>query len=134
MDAEWLLRSASGAVIALSGIFVITGVVLIRLGMRDHHRLAMLTACALAAVFVVLYAITSTLYPQRTYAGGFRSLYLSVLWSHTALSVVNLPLAVVTVYLALKKRFERHRKVAPFTAALWVYVAASGWLVFLFNG
>ncbi len=133
-DLEALLLHSSRAVIAASGIFIIIGVVLIRMGLRDFHKKAMLLASILAIIFVILYITRTSLFPVARYAGEHRTLYLSVLWSHTVLSLVNLPLAVITVYLGLKGRFERHKRVAPYTAAVWIYVAASGWTIFLFHG
>jgi len=133
MGLEWALATASQAAIAASGLLVAAGVVLVRLGRRDLHRRAMLTACAFAVVFVALYVASSTLFPPERYSGGMRRLFYSLLWSHTFLSLVNLPLAVATVYLAFKGRFDRHRRVAPFTAGVWMYVAASGWTIFLMN-
>ncbi|MFQ5442264.1 MAG: DUF420 domain-containing protein [Thermodesulfobacteriota bacterium] len=124
----------SRSTIALSGLSVVAGVVFILLGERGRHRAAMLTAAAFAVVFLVLYIIKSSLFPFQPYRGAYRTLFHFILWSHTFLSLVNLPLAVVTIYLALKKRFERHRRIAPYTAGVWIYVAGSGWLVFLFNG
>lgn len=107
--------------------------VLIKTGHRDYHKKAMLMASFLAVIFVILYIARTSLFSVERYAGENRGLYLSVLWSHTALSLVNLPLAVITVYLALKGRFAGHKRIAPYTAAVWIYVAASGWTIFLFH-
>lgn len=134
MSLESLLVEGSRATIAASGLLIVAGVVMIILGKRELHKRMMLTACALAACFVLLYLARSSLFPPSKYMGEHRGLYLSVLWSHTVLSLVNLPLAAATVYFALKGVFKRHRRIAPFTAAVWVYVAASGWTIFLFNG
>ena len=133
-DLEALLLHSSRAIIAASGICIIIGVVLIRTGHRDFHKKAMLLASFLAIIFVILYITRTSLFPVARYAGEHRTLYLSVLWSHTALSLVNLPLAAGTVYLGLKGKFERHKRIAPYTAAVWIYVAASGWTIFLFHG
>ena len=133
MGLEAFLALASRTTIALSGISVATGVVLILTGRRNAHRAAMLTAAGLAALFVVLYVIRSTLFPFKSYSGEYKNLFRFILFSHTTLSLVNLPLAVITIYLGLKGKFERHKRIAPYTAAVWIYVALSGWLVFLFN-
>jgi putative membrane protein len=93
----------------------------------------MLLASFLAVIFVILYIARTSLFPIERYAGEHRGIYLSVLWSHTVLSLVNLPLAVITVYLAFKARFAGHKRIAPYTAAVWIYVAASGWTIFLFH-
>ncbi len=107
--------------------------VLIKTGHRDYHKKAMLMASFLAVIFVILYIARTSLFSVERYAGEHRGIYLSVLWSHTVLSLVNLPLAIITVYLAFKGRFDGHKKIAPYTAAVWIYVAASGWTIFLFH-
>ncbi len=133
MPTEWLLFSGSRLTIALSGLLILVGVILIKTGNRDWHKRAMMTASVLALIFVVLYLVKSAYFPPKKYAGDYRGLYLFILWSHTLLSLVNLPLAVITVYMALKHRFDRHVRIAPYTAGVWVYVAASGWLIYFFN-
>ncbi len=134
MTLELALARGGQTTIALSGLLIAAGVVSILTGRSGAHKKMMIAACVLAAVFVVIYVVRSSLFPHVPYAGEHRGLYLSVLFSHTVMSLVNLPLAVITVYLALKGRTDRHRKVAPYTAAVWIYVAATGWSIFLFNG
>lgn len=130
---ESIIFSLSRVTIALSGLLVVTGVIFIKLGQRERHKFAMCSAAVLALVFVVLYAIRSAYFPAPKYAGEYRAIFLAILGSHTVLSLVNLPLAIGTIYLAMKGRFDRHRRIAPCTAAIWIYVAFSGWLIFFFN-
>ncbi len=130
---EWWLYNGSRTTIALSGLSGIAGVVLIRLGVKEWHKRVMAVACVLALIFVGLYLARSALFPPPKYHGDWRSLYLWILGSHTIMSVVNLPLVIVTLFLALTGRFKGHKRVAPYTAAVWIFVAASGWTIFLFN-
>ncbi len=130
---EAVLLYLSLATIGSSGLAIITGVLFIRFGWKVRHRRAMLAASILAVVFVGLYLTRSYLFPHHRYMGEYRTFFLSVLWSHTFLSVVNFPLAVVTIYLAFKGRFKSHRMIAPYTAGVWIYVAASGWTVYFMN-
>jgi len=127
-----LLTFLSTTTIALSGLLILTGLVLIKLGKRELHKKAMLTASFLALLFVILYLVKSSLYPPKKYEGEHKSLYLFILWSHTVMSIINFPLAVYTVYLGLKGRYEKHKKVAPITAIVWIYVALTGWMIYFF--
>ncbi|MFQ5586216.1 MAG: DUF420 domain-containing protein [Thermodesulfobacteriota bacterium] len=127
-----LLLYTSLATIGLSGLLIITGIVLIRKGCRAYHKKAMLSASLFALIFVGLYLIRSSLFPPERYAGEYRTLFLAILWSHTFLAVVNFPMAVYTIYLGLKERFDRHKKIAPYTAGVWIYVAITGWAIYLF--
>ena len=128
-----LLLYSALAVNALSGLLIITGIVFIRLGWKVRHRKVMITACILALFFVGLYVTRSSMFPPNRYGTEYRTLFLVVLWTHTVLAVVNFPMAGYTVYLALKERFDRHKRLAPYTAGVWIYVAASGWMVYFLN-
>ncbi len=123
--------------ISVSGIAIVLGVILIKAGKRQAHKRAMITASVFALIFVFLYILRNLLQaqglvPVGRYEGPYRGLFLFILWSHTALAIVNFPLAVITLRYALKGLFERHRKIAPITAFVWIYVAITGWLIFYF--
>lgn len=132
MSAYKFLLYGSQFTIGISGILIISGVILIKRGYKELHRKAMIFASLFALLFVIMYLIRSSFFPHIKYRGNHRGLYLFTLWSHTFLSVVNLPLVIDTLYLAFKNRFEKHKKVAPYTAAIWIYVAGTGWLIFFF--
>lgn len=132
MNSYSLLLYGSLLTIAVSGILVISGLVFITLGDRGYHKYAMSSASVFALIFVVLYLTRTSLYPHTPYSGGHRVLYFSVLWSHTILSAINFPLVIYTVYLAIKKRYDRHKSIAPYTAGVWIYVAVTGWLIRIF--
>lgn len=132
MATKELLTLLSLTTIGLSGISIITGVFFILNKNKEVHKKCMLTACGFAAVFVVLYLTKSYLYEPTKYTGANIGLYRFVLLSHTILAMVNLPLAIYTVYLGLKDKIDKHKKVAPFTAAIWIYVALTGWAIYFF--
>jgi putative membrane protein len=52
-----------------------------------------------------------------------------ILISHITLSVVALPLVLITLFLALTRRFATHRKVARWTYPIWLYVSVTGVIV-----
>ena len=123
--------------ISISGIAIVLGIFFIKAGKREAHKKAMITASVFALVFVLLYVLRNVLQaqglvPVGKYEGPYRGLFLFILWSHTALAIVNFPLAVITLRYAFKGMFEKHRKIAPITAFVWIYVAVTGWLIFYF--
>jgi uncharacterized membrane protein YozB (DUF420 family) len=61
----------------------------------------------------------------------FRPIYLGILLTHTVLAVVIVPLAIVTLSRAMGQRFDRHRQIARWTWPLWMYVSATGVLIYL---
>ncbi|ADC88899.1 protein of unknown function DUF420 [Thermocrinis albus DSM 14484] len=129
---EHLLNWLSLLTIGISGISLLTGLVFIKLGKRDLHKRAMLTASVFAILFVMLYLVRTALFPHRSYQGPYRELFSFILWSHTFLAIVNFPLAIITIRYAFREAFQQHRKVAPITALVWLYVAVTGWLIYAF--
>ena len=127
-----LLTALSLLTIGASGVLILTGLYLVKTGRRELHKRAMLTASFLALLFLIFYLIKYFSYPPKTYGGPFKGLYLFIVISHSILAALNIPLAIVTVFLGITGRLSKHRKVAPVTAAVWVYVALTGWLIYAF--
>jgi uncharacterized membrane protein YozB (DUF420 family) len=117
---------------AASATLLLVGYVLIRRGRPESHRRAMLAALACSALFLVSYLVyhaqVGSVRFQRT--GAIRTFYLCVLVSHTVLAAAIPPLALVTVFRGLQRRFDRHRRIARITLPLWGYVSVSGVAVY----
>ncbi len=63
--------------------------------------------------------------------GWARPVYFTLLISHTAMAVLVPPLALTTLYRALKSDFDRHARLARWTFPIWLYVSFTGVLVYL---
>ena len=59
-----------------------------------------------------------------------RTVYLGILLTHTVLAAAVPPLAIITVVLGLRGRYDRHRKIARFTLPIWLYVSVTGVVVY----
>ncbi|MEA2490333.1 MAG: putative rane protein, partial [Acidobacteriota bacterium] len=64
--------------------------------------------------------------------GMWRTIYLTILTTHTILAVVILPLAIISVTYGLKMQVAKHRRIARWTFPLWMYVSVTGVLVYFF--
>lgn len=121
---------------ALSGIFLLCGYVNIRRKRIAVHKRFMLAACVTSLLFLVSYvsyhALRHGVVTRFTHAGPIRTLYLTILGTHTVLAVVILPLAIYTVVNGLRMRVPQHRRVARWTFPLWMYVSVTGVLVYFF--
>ncbi|HLA40955.1 MAG TPA: DUF420 domain-containing protein, partial [Candidatus Glassbacteria bacterium] len=56
--------------------------------------------------------------------------YFAILISHTILAAAIVPLVLITVRRAWKKKFERHARIARRTLPLWLYVSVTGVVVY----
>jgi putative membrane protein len=128
------LTFISTTFIVLSGLSLLLGWYFIRWQKnRQLHQNTMLAATTFAALFLVAYVTRWAVYGSKPFAGegGWKIFYLANLVPHIILAIAVGPLALYLIYLALKKRdFRTHRKLARVTLPIWLYVAASGWLIY----
>ncbi len=127
------LTLVSTTCIVSSGVALLAGWYFIRGGSMERHRAAMLAATAFAGLFLVFYVTRWTLYGSKPFAGTgvWRTLYFANLVPHVILAILVGPLAGRLIYLAaVRNDFVAHRRLARVTLPIWLYVAASGWLVY----
>ncbi|MFO8147943.1 MAG: DUF420 domain-containing protein [Bacteroidota bacterium] len=98
------------------------------------HRNFMITAFLLSAIFLVSYVISKISNDPIPYGGeGFlRYIYFFILITHIALSAIIVPLVLFTMYRGLTGQYKKHAKIARWTFPIWLYVAITGVLVYLF--
>jgi len=126
------LPSVNAFLNATSALLLIWGYTLIRRRRIDQHRRVMLTAFATSSLFLVCYLIYhaqvgSVRYPHT---GWLRTLYLSILITHTVLAAAVPVLAIITLSRGLKARFQAHRAIARWTLPIWLYVSVTGVVVY----
>ncbi|MBK8171959.1 MAG: DUF420 domain-containing protein [Sandaracinaceae bacterium] len=97
------------------------------------HRRLMLTGFTLSCVFLVSYATRIVMFGNTHFRheGAIRYAYYFLLITHVILAMVTVPLVLRTLFLALKQRFEEHRRIARITFPIWLYVCVTGVLVYL---
>jgi putative membrane protein len=116
-----------------TAIFLVSAVIAIKnKNQRLHERLVKLCMLlsVLFLVMYVLYHLTSEATPYGG-EGTIRYVYFFILITHILLSIVVIPFVLFTFSRALSGNFERHRRLAKFTFPLWLYVAATGVIVYL---
>ena len=87
----------------------------------------------LAALFLASYLTYHYHHGATRFQGTglARPIYFTILTSHTILAIVIVPLVALTFYRALRRDFERHRRIARYTLPLWLYVSITGVIVYL---
>jgi putative membrane protein len=114
-----------------AAILLIIGFLLIKNRKIRMHRNVMLTAFAVSCVFLVCYLLNHYHAGIVYYKGSMRTLYLSILWTHTPLAAAVPVLAIITLSRGLNGRIARHKAIARWTLPIWLYVSITGVVVYL---
>jgi putative membrane protein len=117
----------------LTAVVLVIGYVNIRKGNVKVHRASMLTAFGLSVIFLVSY-VTYHFLGERTLYGGdgiLKYVYYFILLTHIVLSVVIVPLVLLSVYFGISNQLARHRRISRWTFPIWLYVAVTGVLVYI---
>ena len=127
-----ILPALNAMLNATSACLLIVGLAAIRRKQVGVHTLLMLGALAVSAVFLVSYVLYHVRVGSVPFqgAGWIRPVYFSILISHTVLAVVIVPLALRTLWLAVRRRFDQHVALARWTLPLWLYVSVTGVFVY----
>ena len=92
----------------------------------------MLTALLTSTLFLTSYLVYHANVGSVPFRGQgwLRVVYFTILISHTILAAAIVPLVLVTVTRALRRSFERHKRIARWTLPLWLYVSVTGVVVY----
>ncbi len=116
-----------------TAILLIAAVVAIKKGNRTLHERLMKFAIACSVAFLIMYVAYHMTADSTKYGGeGFiKYVYFFILVTHIVLSVIIIPLVLITYVKALAQRFDKHKKIAKITFPIWLYVAVTGVVVYL---
>ena len=116
----------------LAAVALVSGFVHIRAGRVRAHLLSMSTAFIFSSVFLVTYIMNHALHGDMRFHGQglSRAFYFPLLISHISLSVIALPMILITFFLSLSGRFPAHRRFARYTFPIWLYVSVTGVIVY----
>jgi putative membrane protein len=126
------LPAVNATLNALAALLLVTGYLLIRSRRWIAHRNVMTAALVCSVLFLTSYLIYhaqvgSIRFPGH---GTARTVYLTILVTHTALAAVVPFLAGITVYRAWRRRFAQHKRLARWTLPIWLYVSVTGVVVY----
>lgn len=118
---------------ASSFILLTSGYFFIRRRRVKAHRNCQLLALAASILFLISYVVYHQHHGTTRFAGQgtARTVYFTILTTHTILAVVIVPFVIVTFRRALRGDFLRHRALARWTLPMWLYVSITGVLVYL---
>jgi putative membrane protein len=118
---------------ATAAVLLVCGYILIRRRRKQAHKRVMIaafaTSCAFLACYLIYHAqVGSVRFPR---SGAIRTVYLSILATHTVLAATVPVLAIITLSRGLSARFDKHRAIARWTLPIWLYVSVTGVVVYL---
>jgi uncharacterized membrane protein YozB (DUF420 family) len=131
---DWsVLPTVNASLNGIAGILLIVGWIFIRRRRWRAHRNCMLAAFACSVLFLISYL---TYHAQVgsvrfTGQGAVRTVYFAILLTHTVLAAAVPFLAVVTLTRGLRRRLDRHVRIARYTLPIWLYVSVTGVIVYL---
>lgn len=126
------LPAVNASLNATSAVLISTGWAFVLTGRRRAHIACMVSALVTSALFLACYLVYhyfhgSTRFPGT---GALRTVYLAILLTHTVLAVVMLPMLAKAVWHAVRREWDRHRRIARWTMPLWLYVSVTGVVIY----
>lgn len=125
-----LVNASINGVVFFTLVFAIKA---IKKGNKALHQKLMYLALILSTLFLVSYVIHHATHDPVSYGGEgvLKYFYYFILISHITLSAIIIPLVLVTLSRAIKENFQEHKKIAKITFPIWLYVSATGVLVYV---
>jgi putative membrane protein len=92
----------------------------------------MLSAAVVSLLFLVSYLTYHAQVGSVRFLGqgAARTVYFTILISHTILAALIVPLVMRSLWLGLKRQDLRHRRIARWTFPLWLYVSVTGVVIY----
>lgn len=132
-EAAIWLPTLNAVLNTVATVLLVAGWVFIRRGQWRAHRAAMVAAFVVSALFLVSYLTYHAVvgHVPFTGQGAVRPVYFAILLTHILLAVTVPFLAVAMFVLAIRGRWEAHRRLGRITMPIWLYVSVTGVVIYL---
>ncbi|HJO03212.1 MAG TPA: DUF420 domain-containing protein [Acidobacteriota bacterium] len=115
-------------------VLLLSGYRLVRRRQIVAHRACMLGAFVSSLFFLTGY-LTLHYHIGTTRFGhegtSVRTLFMTILLTHTVLAVATAPMVLWTLARALRGRFTQHAALARWTLPIWLYVSVTGIVIYV---
>jgi uncharacterized membrane protein YozB (DUF420 family) len=99
------------------------------------HITLMILALLVSAAFLTSYLIYHFNTPPFRFPvvdwNWVRIGYFVLLVTHIIAAIVNLPMVIMTVIPAARRKFDKHKRIARWTFPVWLYVSVTGVVVYI---
>ena len=128
-DLPLLNATLNGAAAAL----LVIGWLFIRAGWYKAHGMTMSLAFAASSLFLASYLYYHHHVGDTKFSGPptWKTFYLGLLASHVFLAIVTVPIVLLTLWKAVRREWQGHRRIARWTLPIWLYVSVTGIAVYL---
>lgn len=136
---SWILNLplVNACLNGLALLFLCLGFYFIKQKKINSHRAMMGSAFLCSILFLISYLVYHAKFGSKKYAGEWRTLYFSILFTHTVLAAAVPFLSVTTLYKAIQNNIPTHKTWAKITFPIWVYVSFTGiviyWMLYATN-
>ena len=113
-------------------ILLITTLWAVKSGNIQLHKKLNTTAMVMSVLFLLSYVTSHYFSGDTVYGGNMKGLYYFVLITHVVLAGLSLPMILFSYYYGYLDLVHKHKKLVRFTYPIWVYVAFTGVLIYLF--
>ncbi|MFT5778924.1 MAG: putative membrane protein [Crocinitomicaceae bacterium] len=115
----------------ITAILLILALVAIKKKNMKLHRMFIRTCLLLSILFLLSYIAYHITSDETLYQGAYGALYYPLLIAHIVLSVLVIPIVLLTYLWAWMENYEKHKKWTRFAWPIWMFVAISGVIVYL---
>ena len=126
------LPTLNASLNTLAAVLLLVGFWMIRTRRVEAHRRCMLAAFGCSVLFLISYLTYHFQVGSVKYqgVGMLRTVYFTILLTHTVLAAAVPFLAIITLVRALRERWDRHRAIARWTLPIWLYVSVTGVVIY----
>jgi uncharacterized membrane protein YozB (DUF420 family) len=117
-----------------SVLLLTAGFYFIRKGNWKAHAAMMISAVVVSTAFLVSYLIYHARVGHTRANLGMTPLgitYYTILFTHLILAIVMVPMILMVLVRAIRKRWDSHRRLARPTLGIWIYVSVTGVVIYL---
>jgi putative membrane protein len=126
------LPTVNAIVNSICFIVLITSLVMIKKKNVIAHMRLNTFALVLSVIFLLTYVLYHITNPDTPYEGDYKGIYYFILFSHILTSGISLPFILFSYYRAYTGNVAGHRKLVKIAYPIWLYVALTGPLVYVF--
>lgn len=114
------LPAVNASLNAISATLLTAGWIFISTGRCRAHTACMVSALVTSALFLSSYLVYHYFHGSTRFPGTgmLRTVYLTILFTHTVLAVVILPMIAKSVWHAARREWDCHRRIARWTMPL----------------